>query len=320
MEKKGGVIPVLSVSGRNIPEAYYNAIKAVHENGYELRTQYDRKNKDGSFLDPPGKDARVMVEVKDLFAQPRYPVLSFSERGKYIAEVLGAKDHLVVSHEKLLKAIHSGDEFNATEWPYCYHQRLTAYPSQRGPINQLELAVDRLAKDPLTRRAIITTRLPEVDSYLAEDIPCLGEMQFRAIENEDGGLVLNTFARWRSRDLYKAWGDNLIGLSHLIKNEVALPLEEKTGKKVILGPYSEENGSLHIYGQDYSSKGANSFLDRFPDSDSFVKRAWDSERAKELVLPELNLLKAETTWNFPKESIDLIDKLIRRFESGELII
>jgi len=316
--KKEVKIPSLSVSGRNIPEAYYNALKAVHEQGYNLRTQYDRKNADGTFLDPPGKDAKVFVEIEDLFGQPRYPVLSFCERGKYITELLGAKDHLVVPYEELREKVQSGEEFHATEWPYCYHQRLTAYPTPSRTINQLEVAVDRLAKDSLSRRAVATTRLPEIDAYLSEDIPCLSELQFRAIENEDS-LVLQTTARWRSRDLYKAWGDNLIGLSHLIDQEIRRPLEEKTGRQVIMGPYTEENGSLHIYGQDYSQKGANTFFERFPDAESFVNRAWNSETAKMLVLPELQDLKGEETWKFPPASINLIQRIHDEIEQGKIL-
>jgi hypothetical protein len=91
-----GRLPVYFVEADSIPEAYYEALKAVHFGGAVMRTQYDRKDPEGNFIDPPGRDARVTIRIRDPFAQPRYPVLSYCERGKYIAEFLGAKDHLVV--------------------------------------------------------------------------------------------------------------------------------------------------------------------------------------------------------------------------------
>ncbi|MGD0580894.1 MAG: thymidylate synthase, partial [Bryobacteraceae bacterium] len=250
-----GRLPGFHVEAGSIPEAYYGALKAVHFGGHILRTQYDRRDSDGNFIDPPGKDARVTIRIRDPFAQPRYPVLSYCERGKYIAEFLGAKDHLVVPYRELLRRVREGEEFEATEWPYCYHQRLTAYPRSDGTtMDQLELILDKLARDPITRRAVATTRVPEIDLFMVSDMPCLGEVQLRSIQDEQGRLVLNMHAMWRSRDLFKAWGDNLIGITNL-QARLAARLAEKTGREVLVGPYSESNGSLHIYGQDYKSKG-----------------------------------------------------------------
>jgi hypothetical protein len=103
-----GRLPVFNVDAGSIPEAYYEALKVVHYGGATLRTQYDRKDSAGNFIDPPGKDARVAIRIRDPFAQPRYPVLSYCERGKYIAEFLGAKDHLVVPYQDLLRRVREG--------------------------------------------------------------------------------------------------------------------------------------------------------------------------------------------------------------------
>lgn len=316
------IIPTLHVKADSIPSAYYRAIKTVHEDGLVLRTQYDRKNNNGEYIDPPSRDAKVMVEITDPFKQPRFPVLSYDERGKYIAEILGAKDHLVVPYNELLKMVKAGEEFEPKQWPYSYHQRLAAYPCSDGStINQLEIIADRIAKDPITRRAVAMTGVPEIDLFLKGDQPCLREIQLRAIEDEYGRLVLNTHIRWRSRDLYKAWGDNLIGVTNLIQIEIAPRVREKSGKEVIIGPYTEENGSLHIYGQDYAEKGMNTFFEGFPDEESFIKRAWTSDMARDgLIIPELQDLKKETTWNFPQEKIDLIDRLITDYESGKFVV
>ena len=315
-----GRLPVFHVEAGSIPEAYYAALKAVHYGGHTLRTQYDRRDPDGTFIDPPGKDARVTIRIRDPFAQPRFPALSYCERGKYIAEFLGAKDHLVVPYRELLRMVRAGEEFEATQWPYCYHQRLTAYPRSDGTtIDQLELILDKLAKDPITRRAVASTRVPEIDLFMAADMPCLGEVQLRAIEDEKGRLVLNLHATWRSRDLYKAWADNLIGITNL-QARLAARLAEKTGRQVLVGPYSETNGSLHIYGQDYKSKGMDKFFTRFPTCQPFVQRARTSEFLRDAeIIPQLEDLLAETTWKFPPAALNLIQGLIDDYRSGRFV-
>jgi Thymidylate synthase len=315
-----GQLPMFHVEARTIPEAYYEALKTVHFGGHTLRTQYDRRNPDGSFVDPPGKDAKVSVIIREPFSQPRFPALSYCERGKYIAEFLGAKDHLVVRYLELLRMVQSGVEFEATQWPYCYHQRLAAYPRSDGStIDQLDMMLDKLARDPITRRAVATTRVPEIDLFMAADMPCLGEVQLRTIEDADGRLVLNMHAVWRSRDLYKAWGDNLIGITNL-QARLAARLAEKTKRPVLVGPYSETNGSLHIYGQDYVTKGMDRFFKKFPRCEDFVSRARSSEELCEAeIIPQLEELLTEATWQFPDSAVALIRGLIEDYRSGRFV-
>ena len=312
-----GEIPLFQIEARSIPEAYYEALRAVHFGGHTLRTQYDRRDSDATYIDPPGKDAKVAIRIREPFAQPRFPALSYCERGKYIAEFLGAKDHLVVPYRELVDIVRAGGEFEATQWPYCYHQRLTAYPRADGTaIDQLDSILDKLAKDPITRRGIATTRVPEIDLFMAADMPCLGEVQLRAIEDDKGRLLLNLHAAWRSRDLYKAWGDNLIGITSL-QARLAARLAEKMGREVLVGPYSEANGSLHIYGQDYKSKGMDKFFTRFPTRESFLLRARTSEQVRETeIIPQLEDLLGEQTWRFPAAALELIRGLIEDYRSG----
>ena len=316
MSDKTGHIPFISIEAKSIPEAHYSAMKEVIENGMELRTQYDRKNSKGEFIDPPGRDANVAIRIEDPFAEPRFPVSSWCERGKYIAELLGAKDHLVVPYGKLKSMIKEGAEFSATNWPYAYHQRLASYPTEDGTIDQLEIILDKLTKDPISRRAVAITPLPQIDLYMAEDQPCLREIALRAMDDSKEGLVLNMNAYWRSRDLFKAWPDNMIGVSNLHR-QLAERLSEKTGKNVSVGPYTELCSSLHIYGQDFGEKGAGEFLTTFPTQEDYVARAMPGSMMGEmLIIDELKQLKQEPTWKFNPEQIEIIDKLIGDFESG----
>jgi len=317
-------IPTLHVVGDSIPQAYFRAMKAVWEDGLAIRTEYDRRNEAGAYIDPPSRDARVLIEVVDPFAQPRYPPLSFCEIGAYIAEIMGAKDFRVLPMAKLEEAMQG--ELAAHEWPYTYHQRLFAHPREDGStVDQMALAVERVANTPYTRRAIASTPVPWLDPYLKEDVPCLREVQLRCPEDGAGNLVLNMSTMWRSRDLYKAWGDNVIALTFL-QGVLAGAIGAESGRTVTLGSYADYTAAMHIYGQDFDAvggsaeKGLQSFFETF-DEEAFMARSLTSEMAQEmLVLPQLRELltdRQREQWQFPPESIAIIEDLIEGIESGK---
>ncbi|MCY3022989.1 MAG: hypothetical protein NTW87_28765 [Planctomycetota bacterium] len=247
-----GRIPTLHVVAESIPQAHYRAMKAVWEHGLAIRTEYDRKE-GGKYIDPPSRDARVLVEITDPFAQPRYPPVSFCEIGTYIAEIMGAKDHLVLPIATLKEAI--GGELSAHQWPYTYHQRLVAHPDLGGSIvNQIDLAVERVAKTPYTRRAIATTSVPNLDPFLKEDVPCLREVQLRCPENAAGNLLLNVSTAWRSRDLFKAWPDNVVGLTFFFQ-VLARQIAAKTGRPVKVGRREGHAGAAATAGAAHPAAG-----------------------------------------------------------------
>lgn len=321
-----GRIPTLHVVAETIPQAHFRAMKAVWEEGYPIRTEYDRKDEQGRFIDPPSRDARVLIEVKDPFAQPRFPPLSFCEIGTYIAEIMGIKDHMVLPMERLKEALHG--ELSAHEWPYTYHQRLFNHPDLDGStVDQMALAVDRVAQTPHSRRAVATTAVPNLDPFLKEDVPCLREVQLRCPEDAAGGLVLNMNTMWRSRDLYKAWPDNVVGVTFL-QSVLAGDIAAKAGRPVRVGSYADYSSAMHIYGQDFGAvggdpaRGLQSLFDSF-DEETYLARSLTSEQAAEmLVLPQLRELLSDRLaeqWRFPAESIAIGRTLIERIESGELL-
>ncbi len=310
------VIPTFHVIAYNIPEAHYRVTKAVYEHGMDIRTQYDRK--DGEvFIDPPGKDAKVLIEVYNPFNQPRYPVLSFCEMGKYIAEIMGAKDHKVIPYKQLKEMIASNSV--GTQWPYSYHQRLFAYPLADGSaLNQVEVMLNTLAGSPISRRAVADTHLPEIDCYMKEDIPCLREIQLRCTE-ADGQLYLHMDTKWRSRDLIKAWPDNVLALTFL-QSSLARELGKKMDREVKVGSYSDYSSSLHIYGQDLARWHVKQgYIDK--GEEAIVKRAMTSEKAKEnLIVPQLeDLLEQANRENYPEDNKQIIRGLISDLNSGRLI-
>jgi len=375
-EPEPGRLPTLHIVADSIPQAYFRAIKAVWENGAAMRTEYDRKDDAGEYIDPPSRDARVLIEVKDPFSQPRFPPISFCEIGVYIAEIMGAKDYKVLPMSKLLAA-REGKPLPTSEWPYTYHKRFFAHPELAqvlvedviqklerierqhhvylsgyslaiqgligsllnkqklfgGNVDQIAKVVETLVRVPHSRRAICTTAVPNLDPFLIEDIPCLRELQPRCVEDENGDLVLNVSTVWRSRDLYKAWSDNVIAVTFLLQiiaqQIEAKMLENGVSKKVRVGSYADYSGSLHIYGQDFGAvagdevRGLQSFFETF-DEESFVARSLDSDTARDmLVLSQLKVLlepKSIGQWKFPPESIELVKDLIAKIESGQLIV
>jgi thymidylate synthase len=321
-----GRIPTLHIEADSIPQAHFRAMKAVWEHGLAIRTEYDRKDLKGNYIDPPSRDARVLVEIKDPFAQPRFPPISFCEIGTYIAEIMGIKDHMVVPMDQLKEAI-SG-ELSSKEWPYTYHQRIFNHPDLDGStVDQMAIALERLVQTPYTRRAVATTSVPNIDPYLKEDVPCLREIQLRCPEDENGDLVLNMNTMWRSRDLYKAWPDNIIGLTFL-QSVLAKRLEEMSGRTVGVGSYADYAASLHIYGQDFGAvggdteRGLKSFFDSF-DEETYLARSLTSEMARDmLILPQLQALVSDSgiaDWHFPPEAVALGKQLIDDLESGRFL-
>ncbi len=319
-----GRLPTLHIVAESIPQAYFRAMKAVWEQGYPMRTEYDRKDESGHYIDPPSRDARVLIEVKDPFAQPRYPPISFCEIGTYIGEIMGIKDHLVVPIEQLREAVHG--ELSAKEWPYTYHQRLFSHPAwDNTTVDQVSLAIKRIAKTPYTRRAVATTAVPDVDVFLKEDVPCLREMQLRCPEDQNGNWVLNFNTVWRSRDLYKAWPDNVIAVTFL-QSVIADRIAREACRPVKVGSYADYSFAMHIYGQDFgavggdSARGLKSFFENFTE-ESFVARSLTSEQAAEmLVLPQLKTLLEEEKireWRFPEESVTTLRTLIDDIETGK---
>jgi len=247
-----GNVPVLSVFGETIPRAYEKAIKEVWEKGVSVRTEYDRPG------DPPSRDATVIITVENPFGQPRFH-RSFADGlgglSEYVMEVVhGAHDYWVKPKEEILKGVESKD----TRWTYTYHGRLFEYEIEDTVVDQVDYMVKKLSETPYSRRAQAITWNTKLDPP-TDDPPCLQRVWGRLIEDEEGALVFNMNTHWRSRDLYKAWFENVIALTTLMR-------------KI----------ALHIYGSYFRElegdpkKGIKSFFELL-ESRSYEERTWTSD-------------------------------------------
>lgn len=274
---KPGNIPVLFVEEDTIPRAYEKAIHEVWDKGISVQTEYDRPG------DPPSKDATVMIVVREPFGQPRFH-RSFADGlgglAEYVMEVVyGAHDYWVKPLAEILKGSASKD----THWTYTYHGRLFEYIIEDKAINQINYMIEKLANAGHTRRAQAITWNPKLDPP-TEDPPCLQRLWGRLLEDGEGGFIFNMNTHWRSRDLFKAWFENVIALTTLMR-KIAAAVSEKIGKQVRLGRYTDISDSLHIYGSYFreiegdAEKGIKSFFEKL-ESRSFEDRTWDSSFVK----------------------------------------
>jgi thymidylate synthase len=271
---QAGHIPILRVDADTIPLAYERAIKEVWEKGISIRTEYDRPE------DPPSRDATAVIVVHDPFAQPRFH-RSFADGlgglGEYVMEVVhGAHDYWVKPLEEILKGTGSKDT-------YTYPGRLFEYRIENEVIDQIDAMVCKLSETGYTRRAQAITWNPKLDPP-TEDPPCLQRVWGRLCEDGEGGYVFNMNTHWRSRDLFKAWFENVIAITTLMRS-IAGGISKKIGTPVRVGRYADISDSLHIYGSYFREiegdpeKGIKSFFEKL-ESRSFEERTWHSDFVK----------------------------------------
>jgi thymidylate synthase len=262
-----GDIPVLTVSGRTLPEAWEKSVMAVWENGVKLATEYDQGK------DPPSLDATMTLVVERPFEEPRihraFPG-AVEDLEKYRLEVVeGVHDHWIRPLEG--------------KWTYTYHKRMFDYQvaediaqvgqSPFAGVDQMEYVVQKLSDVFHTRRAQAITWMPTLDP-VTDDPPCLQRLWFRILENSDGEPCLNMNSHWRSRDAYKAAFMNIYALTDL-QRIVAEQIGQRVGREVRLGRYVDITDSYHIYGsylQEIEDRFLRSLRER-----SFDDRTWRSD-------------------------------------------
>ncbi|MDI6784528.1 MAG: thymidylate synthase [bacterium] len=254
-----GNIPVLTVQGETLPEAWEKAVLACWEKGIAIKTEYDKPE------DPASRDCTMVMVCLDPFKEPRihrsFPA-GLEDLEVYRQEVVeGVHDHWIKPEEG--------------KWTYTYHERLFNYKIGGKIINQIEYIVHKLAEAGYSRRAQAITWNVLTDPP-TEDPPCLQRVWCRLLPDETGTPVLNMNTHWRSRDGYKAAFMNVFALTDLQK-WIASRISEKIKQEVKVGRYVDIADSFHIYGSYFTD------FDRFLNtvkSRTFEDRTWDSEFAE----------------------------------------
>jgi thymidylate synthase len=278
-------IPVISISADCLPEAWEKAVLAVWDNGFNIKTQYDKPT------DPPSKDATVMITVNDPFCEPRIH-----------KNFPGGPEELESYRQEVVNGIHDHwIDPAAGKWTYTYHERLFSYspvedirdaqsPKPFQSIDQIQYIIDYLSKSGHSRRAQAITWMPTADPD-TDDPPCLQRIWCRLLANEAGEWTLNMNTHWRSRDLYKAWFMNVYALTDL-QRQMAQAIAEKKGEPVRVGRYVDISDSLHIYGSYFKEVIPEVKKMRLS---SFRERAWESSH------PAFEMMTAETRDKLAKD-------------------
>jgi len=316
-----GDIPVINVSEDTIPAAYEKAIREVWDKGARIRTEYDRPD------DPPSRDATSVICVRRPYAQPRFH-RSFADGlgglAEYVMEVVhGAHDYWVKPLEEILKGTASED----TRWTYTYHERLFEYRIEDKVVNQIDYIINKLSEAGYSRRAQAITWNAKLDPP-TDDPPCLQRIWGRLSEDGEGGFVFNMNTHWRSRDLFKAWFENVIAITTLMR-KIAEAIASKSGKRVRVGRYVDICDSLHIYGSYFREiegdpeKGIKSFFERLDDR-TFEERTWDSDFVKPYFIDDgigkglERMLKRET--DMPEKVRDAIRRELESMKKDGYIV
>jgi len=238
------------VEERTLPAAWERSVIECWERGTPFRTEYDKEG------DPPSKDCTALIVVHEPLEEPRihraFPG-GLDDLEIYRQEVVnGVRDHWI--------------DPAAGKWSYTYHQRLAAYPSAAGPLDQLEYIVSRLAATPHTRRAQAITYEPVLDQK-TDDPPCLQRAWWRL---EDDRLLLQV--TMRSNDAFKAAFMNMFAFTEL-QRELAGRLSDRVGREIVPGCYTHFANSYHIYGSYFAE--FEGFLETV-EKRSWEDRVWDS--------------------------------------------
>jgi thymidylate synthase len=264
-------IPVLTVSANTLAEAYEKALVTLYNNGMQFKTQYDKPG------DPQSIDSTMNITILEPLTDPMihraFPG-GIDNLREYVMELSGFKDHWVKN---------INDE-NDTRWEYTYHGRIANYGAwkelvngeskQAGyfSINQIEVVIEKLIKQPYTRQAQMITWMPNLDVDCF-DPPCLQSLWYRIIEDEEGVWWLNCNVRFRSNDAWGASFMNMFGFINFNKDVIAAEISKRTGKNVNLGRMNWHADSYHIYGKDIEN-AKQLLFDRI-DKISFEERTYN---------------------------------------------
>ena len=182
------------VSGKNLPDAYHNALRELYENG--------------EIVDCPDynqlqKEASITVFVEEPTAEPRISRLIIGgahEIMQYELEILdGILDFMINAGENT--------------WEYTYHDRYSY---------QVPFIISELKRNPYSRRAIMNIRDFDVDSANT-DPACMQSIQYFIRENKLHCKIL-----FRSNDLPEAFFYNAFALIKL-QEKIAVELNVEVG-------------------------------------------------------------------------------------------
>ena len=278
-----GITTAAFVNVDDLPSGWELAMLPAWDYGARFGTHYDPTDDT-----PKSKEGTITIKVANPFNEPRIH-----------KNFPGGPTELESYRQEVVDGIHNHwIDPKAGKWTYTYNERLTDYnPSidlnaeNRGillakGVDQIEQVLNDLARDITSKGAQVITWMPTADPGLESNRPCLQRLWFRPDQidanDESKGYLLNLNSHWRSRDLGKAWFMNAFAITDWQKN-IAERLQEKIGKPVRVGSYTDISDSLHIYGAYFKEMGPE--FDKLR-NDNLEKRVWNSDHPAFMMMTE----------------------------------
>ena len=227
-----GKLPVIHVEAETLSEAVHKTIIACYKKGARIETP---KHKDGMTL---GYDGDIIARINSPLQEPKVHKCGLVEDGRGVMQYILEVTHGI--HNHWLKCSEHPEW-----WGYTYNGRF---------VNQIPHVLARIKHDwddkgRITGRDYqFTTWRAEEDIVIEQpDPPCLQRGHLRFLQDNKGKWVLNYITDWRSRDLAKAWNENIIAQIEL-QRLMALKVSDMLGIPVEVGCYIDRSSSLHLYG------------------------------------------------------------------------
>jgi thymidylate synthase len=241
-----GKLPVISVEAETLSEAVHKTIIACYERGARIETP---KHKDGMTL---GYDGDIIARINNPLQEPRIHKCGLVEDGRGVMQYILEVTHGIHNHWKKTPE-------HPEWWGYTYNERF---------VKQLPFVFARIKHDwdekgRITGRDYqFTTWRAEEDILLEQpDPPCLQRGHLRFLQDNKGEWVLSYVTDWRSRDLAKAWNENIIAQIELQKL-MASKVSDMLSIPVKVGCYIDRSSSLHLYGYYFDRDGFENTVKR----------------------------------------------------------
>mgnify|MGYP005857979815 FL=1 len=223
----------MKISAFDLPDAWYQVLKKIWEEGEPFSVRYGSEITDTKKLD-------ITLEVLHPENRPLIHEKAPGDMGYVTNYFMG---YLWFGEKK-------PDE------TYTYSSRL------RSPVDQIEGAIDRYVDELFDRQVTLVVRVPEDIHKEIEgkrhEPPCLTILDTEITRDEsDKKLKFTLVGYWRSWDAYAALPANLAGLqlfSEAFVKELNVRGRERKGAKweeVYTGPMLMHSKNCHIYKRQF---------------------------------------------------------------------
>jgi thymidylate synthase (methanogen type) len=252
-------LPVLLIEAETCGEAWEKAVEAVWYKGLEVEQHY---------ADEWSREATVLINVKNPLKEPRFSRKDFVSVSMFMT---GPDKKKPYREKQYVRDLIDGDmDPRVSEGieSYTYHERVCSWgmvqpkhqellnqkklPQMKlfdgitgkefdvkQGINQIEMLIQKAKEEPISRKLQVVTWEPHKDLVIS-GAPCMQRIWIRILDQKYMVFEVS----FRSRDLYKAWGANCVGLTELAKW-----IADRLNLELV--QYVDFSSSLHIYKSDY---------------------------------------------------------------------